>query len=148
MRDPFNPYSNYYDLYEDPEDYFEEYSGGGHVYELMGEVSSLINENIVDPFIYQTLEELVLASLLSIKDNDIRKKFAGNILIVGGGAHLPKLAEEIINKLNHRLEGITGFEEKAELATDLPLREIAPIHASWLGGTVIPKLDSLRDLWI
>lgn len=28
------------------------------------------------------------------------------------------------------------------------LREIAPIHASWLGGTVIPKLDSLRDLWI
>ena len=30
----------------------------------------------------------------------------------------------------------------------MPLREIAPIHASWLGGTVIPKLDSLRDLWI
>jgi actin-related protein len=114
----------------------------------MGEVSSLVNENIVDPFIYQTLEELVLASLLSIKDSDIRKKFAGNILIVGGGAHLPKLAEEIISKLNTRLEGITGFEEKAELATDLPLREIAPIHASWLGGTVIPKLDSLRDLWI
>lgn len=28
------------------------------------------------------------------------------------------------------------------------LREISPIHASWLGGTVIPKLDSLRDLWI
>lgn len=21
-------------------------------------------------------------------------------------------------------------------------------HASWLGGTVLPKLDSLRDLWI
>lgn len=34
------------------------------------------------------------------------------------------------------------------MATDLMLREIAPIHASWLGGTVIPKLDSLRDLWI
>jgi len=34
------------------------------------------------------------------------------------------------------------------MSTDLLLREIAPIHASWLGGTVIPKLDSLRDLWI
>ena len=34
------------------------------------------------------------------------------------------------------------------MSTDLVLREIAPIHASWLGGTVIPKLDSLRDLWI
>jgi hypothetical protein len=51
-------------------------------------------------------------------------------------------------KLNGRLEGITGFDERAEIATDLMLREIAPIHASWLGGTVIPKLDSLRDLWI
>lgn len=28
------------------------------------------------------------------------------------------------------------------------MREIPPIYASWLGGTVIPKLDSLRDLWI
>ena len=60
---------------------------------------------------------------------------------------MPKLTEEIISKLNKKLD-INGFEDKAELATDLPLREIAPIHASWLGGTVIPKLDSLRDLWI
>lgn len=59
-----------------------------------------------------------------------------------------KLTEEIVSKLNARFEAIPGFEEKAELATDLPLREIAPIWASWLGGTVIPKLDSLRDLWI
>jgi hypothetical protein len=53
-------------------------------------------------------------------------------------------------KLNARLEGITGFgfEERVEVATDLMLREIAPIHASWLGGTVLPKLDSLRDWWI
>jgi hypothetical protein len=34
------------------------------------------------------------------------------------------------------------------VASDLMLREISPVHASWLGGTVIPKLDSLRDLWI
>lgn len=32
VRDPFNPYSRFYDLYEDSEDYFEEYSGGGHVF--------------------------------------------------------------------------------------------------------------------
>ena len=40
------------------------------------------------------------------------------------------------------------MEDRAEIALDLISREIAPIHASWLGGTVIPKLDSLRDLWI
>jgi hypothetical protein len=27
-------------------------------------------------------------------------------------------------------------------------RDIVPSHASWLGGSVLPKLDSLRDLWI
>ena len=28
------------------------------------------------------------------------------------------------------------------------MREIDPSLAGWLGGTVLPKLDSLRDLWI
>jgi hypothetical protein len=35
-----------------------------------------------------------------------------------------------------------------DLATDLFLREISPVHVAWLGGTVIPKLDMLKDLWI
>jgi hypothetical protein len=34
------------------------------------------------------------------------------------------------------------------MATDLFAREISPLHVAWLGGTVIPKLDMLRDLWI
>ena len=70
-----------------------------------------------------------------------------NILIIGGGSHISKLSEEIILKLNKKLD-INGLEDKAETALDLSLRDIAPIYASWLGGTVIPKLDSLRDLWI
>lgn len=70
-----------------------------------------------------------------------------NILIIGGGAHMTKLSEEILARLNKKLDS-NNMEDRAELAIDLPLREIAPIHASWLGGTVIPKLDSLRDLWI
>ena len=89
-----------------------------------------------------------MASLLSIKDKDIRRKFSSNILVIGGGAHLPKLTEEIILRVNRRIEELPDFEDKMELATDLPLREIPPIHASWLGGTALPKLDSLRDLWI
>lgn len=69
-----------------------------------------MGDAIGDPFIYQTLEEMVLASLLSIRDSDIRKKFACSILVIGGGAHMPKLTEEIMIKLNGRIEGITGFD--------------------------------------
>lgn len=62
-----------------------------------------------------------MASLLSIKDIDSRKKFMANMLIIGGGAHMPKFSEEIMLKLNKKLD-INGLEDKAELATDLPLR--------------------------
>jgi actin-related protein len=51
---------------------------------------------------------MLLASLMSIKDSDIRKKFLANILIIGGGAHMPKLSEEIIARLTKRLD-INGF---------------------------------------
>jgi actin-related protein len=53
-----------------------------------------------------------MASLLSIKDSDVRKKFMANILVIGGGAHMPKFTEEIIVKLNKKLD-INGFEDKA-----------------------------------
>lgn len=32
--DAFNSYSDLYDLCHDPEDLYEEFSGGGHVYEI------------------------------------------------------------------------------------------------------------------
>jgi len=65
---------------------------------------------------------MVLASLLSIKDSEVRRKFTSSILVIGGGAHMPKLAEEIMIKLNAKLETIPGFDDRAEMATDLPLR--------------------------
>lgn len=93
---------------------------------------------------------MILNVLNSIKDKDQRRRYYSNILVVGGGGQLQKLNEEIINKLNTRLsfEAEETHLEKVDMASDLMLREIQPIHAAWLGGTVIPKLDSLRDLWI
>jgi actin-related protein len=91
-----------------------------------------------------------MTSLNSIKDKEQRKRYYSNILIIGGGGQLQKLNEEIIMKLNTRL-GFSQEEnriDKVDLATDLFTREISPVHVAWLGGTVIPKLDMLRDLWI
>jgi actin-related protein len=76
-------------------------------------MTAMISESICDPFIWQSLEELVLASLLSIKDNEARRKFTSSILIIGGGAHMPKLTEEIMIKLNSKFETIPGFDDRA-----------------------------------
>ena len=112
VKDPFNIYSKYYDLFEDPEDFFEEFSGGGHIYEIGYDTPGVDTESICDPFIFQTLEDLIMASLLSIKDFDIRKKFITNILIIGGGAHMPKLSDEILLKLNKKLDA-SNIADKA-----------------------------------
>ncbi len=71
-----------------------------------------MGDAILDPFIYQPIEDIIIRSLMCIKDQEIRKKFASSILVIGGGAHLHKLSEEIIIKLNGKLEGKPGFEEK------------------------------------
>lgn len=68
LTDPFNFHSKAYDLYADEEDYFEEFSGGGHIYEANNDPTELLGESIFDPFVYSPIEEMVLASLLSIRD--------------------------------------------------------------------------------
>ncbi|CAM6003337.1 unnamed protein product [Sphagnum balticum] len=78
---------------------------------MITDMSGLVNESVTDPFIYQSLEEVVLASLLSIRDAEVRRKFSSNILVIGGGAHMCKIAEEIVIKLNARLEGVLGEQE-------------------------------------
>ena len=62
-----------------------------------------------------------MASLMSIKDVDVRKKFMSNILIIGGGAHMTKLSEEILMKLNKKLDS-NNLEDRAEVAIDFVMR--------------------------
>ena len=62
-----------------------------------------------------------MASLMSIKDVDVRKKFMSNILIIGGGAHMAKLSEEILMKVNKRLDS-NNLEDRAEVAIDFVMR--------------------------
>jgi actin-related protein len=146
-REPFDSYSEMYALAEDNEDFFEEFSGGGQFYEI-DKTNPNFSKSMADPFTFCPLEDIILASLMSIKDIENRKKFLGSILLVGGGGYLPQLGEETIRRVSKLFEKVELGGEKADQSTDLLLREIAPMHASWLGGTVLPKLDSLRDLWI
>ena len=77
-----------------------------------------------NPWSFQALEELIQASILSIKEPDQRKKYLTNILLIGGGAHLPKFTEEIIMRLNKRYGYVSeeGIPDKIDIATDLSLR--------------------------
>ena len=73
----------------------------------------MFTKEIADPFAYNPIDELVAASLLSIKDVEMRRKFLTNVLVVGGGGMLPQLPEELIKRLSARFESTEGVEEKA-----------------------------------
>lgn len=100
-RDVFDSRSQLYALSPDPDDIFELLSGGGHIYEIDDD-NPIYTKELADPFIYHPLDELVAASIMAIKDIEMRKKFMGNILIIGGGGILPQLPEELIKRLTTR----------------------------------------------
>lgn len=102
-KEAFDCNSELYDLQNDPEDLFEEYSGGGHIFEIEADNQNYPKE-LTDPYSYQPLEELVAASIFSIKENDLRRKFLTNILIIGGGGLLPGLSEELITRVSRIFE--------------------------------------------
>ena len=90
---------------------------------------------------------MVCYSIANIKDADFRKKMANSILLVGGAAHLTGMVEVLEDRLIERRNLYDTTIERVEIV-DIITREILPSQASWLGGSVLPKLDSLRDLWI
>ena len=60
----------------------------------------MFSKELADPFFYQPIDDLVTASLMSIKDIEMRKKFLTNILVVGGGGMLPQLPDELVRRIS------------------------------------------------
>ena len=64
----------------------------------------MYSKEIINSFEYQPIEDLVSASLMAIKEIEMRKKFLTNVLIVGGGGALPQFADELIRRLSAKFE--------------------------------------------
>lgn len=142
----FDYNSKLFQLYHDPEDYFEEFSGGGETIPAATD-HPYYNVDMSEPFVYNNLEDIIAYSIANVKDADMRKRMLTNIMLIGGTAHLPGLTEALEPRLAEKMKMYDSTVEKVEFI-DLSIRDIQPIFASWLGGTIIPKLDVLKDLWI
>ena len=55
---------------------------------------------MIDPYTYVPLHKMIMASIMGIKDSDMRKKFLPSILVIGGGGCIPQLADELVNRVN------------------------------------------------
>jgi len=54
-----------------------------------------VQQEMLDPFKYSSLETMIAFSISQCKDAEIRRKMANNVLIIGGLARTGKLVEEL-----------------------------------------------------
>lgn len=102
---------------------------------------------VMDPFTMQDLDHLICFSIDQIGDLELKKKMANFVLIVGGGCHVLGTVEEFEDRLINTFSLYDMSIERVEVINPLG-REVPPDSVSWVGGTVIQRLDSMKELWV
>lgn len=105
-----------------------------------------VNE-VMDPFNMQDLDHLICFSISQVGELELRKKMANFILISGGGSQVFNTVEEFEDRLINTFSLYDSNIERVEVINPLN-REVPPFAASWVGGTVIQRLDSMKEMWI
>lgn len=93
-------------------------------------------------FKFMGIEEMVCNSIMSIPSSEIRKKIANCILLVGAGGKFRNFIDLLEEKLIEKLTANDNEIERVEVIN------IEPKTVTWIGGSIIPKLDSAKDMFI
>ena len=108
------------------------------------EKDNIINyENIWD--INIGIDDLICQSLMKVKNKELRKKLANSIMLVGGTAKMKGLIDFLEDKLINKLSEMDNEIERVEIFNypDIDMKTL-----SWIGGSILPKLESAKDMWI
>jgi len=104
--------------------------------------------DLIDPFTMQNLDHLICFSISQIQEFELRKKMANSILIIGGGAQVYSAVEELEDRLIDTISYYDNNIERVEVLNPYTIRETMPEAASWVGATVIQRIESMKELWI
>ena len=108
------------------------------------EKDNIINyDNIWD--INVGIDDLICQSLMKVKNKELRKKLANSIMLVGGTSKLKGLIDFLEDKLINKLSEMDNEIERVEIFN---YPEIDMKTLSWIGGSILPKLESAKDMWI
>ena len=113
-------------------------------------------ESVPHPTIEKTLslDQMIIRSITLIEQPETRKKMANCILLTGGGGKFPDLLDILEDRLINRFPEDTNIE-RVEVKSSVTHsdsegnKETIPAdHVKWVGGTVLPFLESAKELWI
>jgi len=88
---------------------------------------------------------MICSSIMSINNPELRKKIANQILITGGGCKLKGLVDYIEDRLIDKLTELDPGIERIEV---INMQSVDLKTLSWIGASVIPKIESTKDMWI
>ena len=91
------------------------------------------------------LDDLICQSLMNISNKDLRKKLANAIILVGGSSKIKGFIDYLEDRLINKLSLLDNEIERVEIFNypDIDMKTLA-----WIGGSILPKLDSAKDMWI
>lgn len=96
-------------------------------------------------FKLMNLDDMICQSILSVENPELRKRLANAVLVVGGGSKFKGMIDYLEEKLFEKLTVLDNQIERVEII-NYPTVDMKTI--SWIGGTIIPKLESSKDMWI
>ena len=82
---------------------------------------------------------------MSVTNKDLRKKLANSIMLVGGTSKLKGFIDFLEDRLINKLSELDNEIERVEIF-NYPGIDIKTL--SWIGGSILPKLESSKDMWI
>ena len=101
-------------------------------------------------FIMQSVEDMVCESIARVESPEARKKLAASVLLVGGLARTRE-PRDLVDQLEERLiEKIGSIDDKIEMVEVVvnAQKGTDPRYYSWIGGSVIPKLEAAKEMFI
>lgn len=92
-----------------------------------------------------SLHEIIAQSIMTINNPELRKKFANSIILTGGvtktQGFIGYLEEKLISKL-------CEHDSQMERVEVINLPTFDGKTLTWIGASVLPKLETTKELWI
>lgn len=91
------------------------------------------------------LHEIIAQSIMSVNNPELRKKFANALLVTGGVTKTHGFYSYLEEKVLHKLNELDNQIERVEVV-NLPNFDGKTL--TWIGASVLPKLESTKEMWI
>lgn len=92
-----------------------------------------------------SLDDMICQSIMAVPSSEMRRKLANSILLVGGSVKFKGMIDYLEDRLIDKLTQLDNQIDRIEII-NFPTVDAKTL--TWIGGSIVPKLESNKDMWI